>query len=488
MDQRNDIPEANGESFDGFSFREAEGDIQAKETESAPSESLASDAYSGVFSSEAKPQAGLNRTGGRRQRKNSVLFLCVTVLLCVTLSFGASFAAVMLGLHLAGGDDGNESNADDPLHGFLPFPDPNRESTEPDEIFLEDPESVLDKTDSSASPFGSAGEDVFSVSEAAARVQNAVVVIDATVVSENWFGQGSESVSSGSGVVISGDGYIVTCNHVVEGAKSIRVSLNDGTVYEARLVGDDAASDLAVLKIEPKKTLSYVQQGCSRDLVIGERVLAIGNPLGTLGGTVTTGIISATEREITMSDGTKMSLVQTDAAINSGNSGGGLFNLDGQLVGIVNAKYSASGVEGLAFAIPVDFAYRVQLDLLQYGYVRGTVDSGLSFLDIPESELRYYYARFGIEAAGIYISDYPEYATELMPQDRVISVDGKTFANKNLLEEMLASHEVGDTVTFEVSRADGEDKNGKTKYKTVTVDVVLREYVPDRLKQDDEKK
>ncbi len=483
MDQKDHItPEEEGAAQ---SAQKQEEIKNVEETENTSEQT-----YRYVFSNGDEKKEAENKTATSGTKKGfSMLFLCVTVLLCVTLSFGASLAAVMLGQRLAGGDSGGEADSDpDRLPGFLPFPDPSpgKESTEG--LFAQDPESVLDKTGSSSSPFGSAGEDVFSVSEAASRVQNAVVVIDATVVTGQLFGQSTESVSSGSGVVISKDGYIITCNHVIENAKSIRVTLNDGKAYEAKLVGDDSASDLAVLKIEPEGELVYVQQGCSKDLVIGERVLAIGNPLGTLGGTVTTGIISATERVITMSDGTKMSLIQTDAAINSGNSGGGLFNLDGQLIGVVNAKYSASGVEGLAFAIPVDFAYEVQLDLIQYGYVRGTVDAGLSFLDITEEELRYYYAHFGIEAAGIYVSDYPEYATELMPRDRVISVNGQSFANKNLLEEMLSSCRVGDTVTFVVSRADGEDKNGKTKYKTVTVDVVLREYVPDRLKQETEKK
>ena len=470
---REEEAQENTPAFDGAG-EDQPSDSENKET---------AETYSYVFSNGQSESAGDSPTPKRRA--SQIVLLCATVVLCVALSFGASLAAVMLGQNLLSNEN-EEDGSDNP--GFLSFPDLNKEETTRPDFFLEEPESVLDKSDSVSSPFGSAGEDVFSFSEVAARVQDAVVVIDATVVTGNFFGQNTEKVSSGSGVVISKDGYILTCNHVIEGAKSIKVTLNDGVSYDAELVGDDAASDLAVLKVEPQKELVFVQQGCSKDLVIGERVVAIGNPLGTLGGTVTTGIISATERVITMTDGTQMSLIQTDAAINSGNSGGGLFNLDGQLIGIVNAKYSASGVEGLAFAIPVDYAYEVQLDLIQYGYVRGRVDAGLSFLDILESELRYYYAHFGIEEAGIYISDYPEYATELMPRDRVISVNGQSFANKNLLEEMLTSCRVGDTVTFVVSRADGEDKSGKKKWETVTVDVVLREYVPDRLKDDTEKK
>ncbi len=418
-----------------------------------------------------------------------VILACAVVFLCVSLSFVASFAGSLVAKKIFGEDERADTSAgDSPVQGFLPFPELGRdETTTSPDLFLDEPEDVLEKSDSEQSIYGSAGTDVFSVSEVTRRVQNAVVVIDATVVTGNFFGQSSESVSSGSGVIISKDGYVLTCHHVVEGAKSLKVSLDDGSIFTAKLVGSDAASDLAILKIAAEKEFEYVAQGCSADLVPGEQVVAIGNPLGSLGGTVTTGIISATEREVTMRDGTKMNLIQTDAAINSGNSGGGLFNLDGKLIGIVNAKYSASGVEGLAFAIPVDFAYEVQLDLMKYGYVRGVVDIGLSFLDVTEEELPRYYARYGLIEAGIYISDYPDYAEELMPSDRVISVNGTEFKNKAQLEEMLASREVGDTVKFVVSRAGDKDKNGTVQWEEITVEVVLREYVPEHLRTDNEK-
>ncbi|MBE6589157.1 MAG: trypsin-like serine protease [Ruminococcaceae bacterium] len=490
MDQRQNIgPEDGSEQNKNEVSPNEEMKEERRAEDAAPSSDATGNACSYVFSNGQEDSFRSKERMSRPKRRFTVLTACITILLCTLLSFGASLAAFALGRSLWVDEGNTETDSDgSPVQGFLPFPDIGKGETTRQDHFLEDPESILDKSDSNESVYGSAGDDVFSVSEVVRRVQNAVVVIDATVVTGNFFGQSTEKVNSGSGVVISKDGYVLTCNHVVEEAKSLTVTLNDGASYEAELVGSDSASDLAILKIEPKGELTFVAQGCSADLVLGEEVVAIGNPLGTLSGTVTNGIISATEREITMSDGTKMTLLQTNAAINSGNSGGGLFNLDGQLIGIVNAKYSASGVEGLAFAIPVDFAYEVQLDLIRYGYVRGVVDTGLTLLDITEAELPYYYARFGIAEAGIYISDYPEYTEELLPRDRIVSVNGQSFANKDRLEEMLAACKVGDTVTFVVSRAGTEDKDGKVQWKEVTVEMVLREYVPDRLKEDTDKK
>lgn len=262
---------------------------------------------------------------------------------------------------------------------------------------------------------------------------------------------------------------------MVANANSITVKLNSGSKYDAAIVGCDENSDLAVIRIEPNEgeKLVSVKQGCSGDLVVGEWVVAIGNPLGTLGGTVTNGIISATERTITTSDGTTMTLLQTNAAINSGNSGGGLFNLQGELIGVVNAKYAASGVEGLAFAIPIDSAYEVEEDLIQYGYVRGIVDSGLETLDITESNYRYYYAQYGIKTLGVYVIS-SEYCTDLQNADRILSVDGKEVKTTEELEKIIEEHKVGDKLSIRYYSQ--EDKTEKT------TELTLREYVPDRVK------
>ena len=377
------------------------------------------------------------------------------VLLCIVLSFTAAFGGFFGALYLA--------------TRYLPV---NEEiTTNIKDVLCEDPESEISRPEADPSIYGSAGEDAYAVSGVVTKVQDAVVVIDVTITGTSGFGRPTTQTSSGSGVIISDDGYILTCHHVVEGASSVKVTLRNNNTYNAILVGSDEASDLAVLKISAAETLTYAVQGHSADLVAGEQVVAIGNPLGTLGGTVTVGYISATEREIAMSDGSKMTLLQTDAAINSGNSGGGLFNLAGELIGIVNSKYSASGVEGLAFAIPIDSAYPVQLDLMQYGYVRGVVDHGLTLLDITADNLMQYYYYYGISEIGVYVVE-SEYATELQNSDRILTVNGIAVSKSADVKEILSTCKVGDTVTIVADR----------KGTTITCELVLQEYVPDRIK------
>lgn len=390
-----------------------------------------------------------------KERKNGAFWTVFTVILCVCLSFGAGYGGALLQNQVA-----KEQNKN-PVYAA---PDSGLLNTD-------DPDSVLDKTDSNPSVLGSAGETVFSVSQVVSKVEDSVVVIDVTVKSTSIFGGTSESTGSGSGVIISENGYILTCHHVVENAESIIVTLNSGSRYEAAMVGSDAASDLAVLQIDPQEDLTYARQGCSADLVAGEWVVAIGNPLGILGGTVTTGIISATERVITTSDGTRMTLLQTNAAINSGNSGGGLFNLKGELVGIVNAKYAAEGVEGLAFAIPVDSAFVVEQDLIRYGYVRGVVDDGLTTLDVTVDNLRYYYYNFAIDTVGVYVVS-SEHCEELKNKDRIVSVNGTTVNTTAEINDVISQYKVGDVLTVVASREGTE----------FTVSLTLQEYVPDNVK------
>lgn len=193
-----------------------------------------------------------------------------------------------------------------------------------------------------------------------------VEVYTETVVNGGRFGQYIVE-GAGSGVIISADGYIVTNNHVIDGTEKITVRLKNGTEYEATLIGRDSKTDIAVLKIN-EKDLKPVVFGDSDELVVGELAVAIGNPLGMLGGTVTDGIISALSRNIDI-DGQMMNLLQMSAAVNPGNSGGGLFNRYGELVGIVNAKASGYDIEGLGFAIPINIVKSVIDDLIKYSYV-----------------------------------------------------------------------------------------------------------------------
>lgn len=185
---------------------------------------------------------------------------------------------------------------------------------------------------------------------------------------------------SGSGVIISSDGYIVTNNHVVDGAATFAVYLQDGSQLAAELIGSDARTDIAVLKVEAQN-LPAATLGNSSDISVGETVIAVGNPLGELLSSVTDGIISGVNREVTI-DGLKMNLIQTNAAINPGNSGGGLFNMKGELIGIVNAKSMGIEVEGLGFAIPADIAKTIVKEIIEQGYVSGRPYLGVSLQNI----------------------------------------------------------------------------------------------------------
>ena len=419
--------------------------------------------YEYIFSSSDRAY------GGRRNPSNSrqtILIAAVCILLCAVIAFGAGFGGVWLARNRLDGSEYYDTN-----DTLTPNGDGQTGAPPSGDLYVSDPSSVLSKATSKGSSFGSAGEDVFSISQVAAQVKDAIVVINAKVYTTSLFGGVSESTSAGSGVIVSDTGYIVTCQHVVADAKTIQVTLNSGKSYEAALVGSDRYSDLAVLKIQPTEPIVSVKQGCSADLVVGEYVVAIGNPLGTLSGTVTSGIISATERVISMSDGSEMTLLQTDAAINSGNSGGGLFNLKGELIGIVNAKYASSGVEGLAFAIPIDSAYEVQTDLIQYGYRRNIVDTGIETLDITQSDLTYnknYYASFGITEAGVYVLE-SKYSAELRNADRIVSINGVRVNTTSALNAQFKKCKVGDTVTILASRRGTQ----------FSVQMTLREYIPD---------
>ena len=218
----------------------------------------------------------------------------------------------------------------------------------------------------------------------------------------------------------------------------------------------DAESDIAILKIEPTETLTVAVCGNSDTLVVGEEVLAIGNPLGVLGGTVTNGIVSALEREVTV-EGETMTLLQHNAAISPGNSGGALFNMRGELVGIVNAKSSSSGAEGLGFAIPINTVLEVYDDLIEFGYVKGRADHGLTI-----TTDRYY-----IFQGYLYIYS-SRYTDELQYGDRLLAIDGQTPTSMDEAYALLDAYDIGDKVEITVAR------NGKQ----VKVTLEIREYAP----------
>lgn len=303
-----------------------------------------------------------------------------------------------------------------------------------------------------------------TTSEIADKASPSVVEINVkgTTNSYGFFGGTYETNAAGSGVIISDDGYIITNNHVVEDGNEYTVITNDGTSYEASLVGTDENSDIAVLKVDATG-LTPATIGDSDKLSVGDTAVVIGNPLGTLGGTVTDGIISATNRELTINNHS-MNLIQTNAAINSGNSGGGLFDSNANLVGIVNAKDSgttSSGttIEGLGFAIPINDAMNVAQQLIENGKVTDRATLGVYVSELDQSTSKY--------QAGLYITDVvtggPAEAAGLKAYDRFVSVDGTDISSYADLSAVLNKKKAGDTVEVVVNRSGKE----------VTVNVTL---------------
>ncbi len=289
-----------------------------------------------------------------------------------------------------------------------------------------------------------------SVPEVYSRNADSVVEIRTeTVQSAGRMGQYVFS-GAGSGVIITADGYVVTNNHVVNGAQTIIVRLNSGESYQASLIGRDIRTDIAVLKIDARG-LKPVVFGDSGKIIIGEQAVVIGNPLGELGGTVTEGIISALDRDIVV-DGESMTLLQTSAAVNPGNSGGGLFNNRGELVGIVNAKSGGFGVEGLGFAIPVNTAAVVIEQIINFGYVPGRPILGVRLIDITDPGTASYYR---VQNPGVYV--YESMALNgLQTADRIISINGREVRNTIEVRKLIDLFAVGDTVTVRVQRGANE--------------------------------
>ena len=309
---------------------------------------------------------------------------------------------------------------------------------------------------------------------AAALTINALGVFEITTETtsyDSFYGQ-YVSKAAGSGVIISQDGYILTNNHVIDGATSITVRLTNQKTYTAKLIGKDSTLDIALLKIE-ETDLTTATFGDSAKLSVGQVAIAIGNPLGQLGGTVTDGIISAMDREITI-DGKKMNLLQTNAAINPGNSGGGLFDANGNLIGIVVAKSSSTSsgtsVEGLGFAIPINDVVSVLDDLKTNGRVTNRAYLGVNVVDIINENAKFMYR---VEKEGVYVSYVqPDSAAQqagIKAYDRLVKIDDKEISESTDLTNYLAKHKKGDKVKIVVER-DGKE---------ITLDVTLGERPSD---------
>ena len=300
---------------------------------------------------------------------------------------------------------------------------------------------------------GDATGSELTVAQIVDKNEDAVVEILMSGTAQNMWGQMQLVQGAGSGVIMTEDGYIATNTHVIQGASKVEVTLHNGESYPARIIGSDPANDIAVIKIDATG-LTTATVGDSSTVDVGDLAVAIGNPLGQLGGTATTGIISALDRTLDV-EGTTLTLMQTDAAINGGNSGGGLFNSKGELIGIVESKASAVGVEGLAFALPINNVSPIINDFIQNGgnvkAAEATPAVGVVISDVSEENAQYY----GLESAGVYIAQVTgENAMKagFQPEDRVVSFNGTQINNSNEFITLVRKCKVGDTVTVVVSR------------------------------------
>jgi serine protease Do len=276
---------------------------------------------------------------------------------------------------------------------------------------------------------------------------------------------------AGSAVALTEDGYLITNNHVIKDATTIRARASTGDEYTAAVIGTDSQTDIAVLKIDARGLIPVVFAD-SDEARVGELTVAIGNPLGTLGGTVTEGVLSAKDRAIVI-DGQTMTLLQTSAAINPGNSGGGLFDGAGRLVGIVVAKANESNgtqVEGIGYAIPSNIVRRVASELAEHGYVTGRPALGIVAKVINS---RYDLIRYQLDRAGVYVmnafNDSP-----VMLWDQILTVNGQPIAGAEDVQAAIEGAEIGGSVPVEVRR----------QGRNITLDVLIREKTPEMVDAD----
>lgn len=380
-----------------------------------------------TYGFEPQPEESLTVIPTRQKRKKS--------------KFGLKIAALMLACTLLGTTGGT-------LGAFYLMGANQNNAVEV--LSLQAPSTVEQLAVTSSSQKLSL-QDVFTNSNPA------VVAIATETTGHNAFGQTVNLPAAGSGFVISADGYVVTNNHVIEGADTIKVQMSDGKSYDAKVIGADSYTDLAVLKITASG-LKYLSFGDSQSLRVGDQVSAIGNPLGELANTFTVGYISALNREINI-DGIPRTMLQTDTAVNSGNSGGPLINEYGYVIGVVSAKSSGSNVEGLGFAIPSSVASEIVKELIDNGYVKGRPYMGISaqtrvynfndtVLQVATVE-----AGSGADKAGIKQGDY------------ILEINGTKIADRESLLGALYKLKAGDTIKIKIQR----------EQQTMTVDLVLGE-------------
>lgn len=292
----------------------------------------------------------------------------------------------------------------------------------------------------------STGKEMTTAEIYAANVNSTVGIT--TSVTTNYFGYQTTAAASGSGFIISSNGYILTNHHVIDDADEIKVTMYDDTVYEAELIGYDESNDIAVLKVDAEN-LTPVVLGDSDLMNVGDEVIAIGNPLGELTFSLTSGVVSALDRKVTI-ENTAMNLIQTDCAINAGNSGGALFNKYGEVIGITNAKYSSrstseASIDNVGFAIPVNSILETVKSIIENGYIVKPY-VGVSIYSLGNN-----YRISGVVISNVE-DDSPADNAGLKANDIIISVNGESVTTVSGIKGIIANSKAGDILEFTVYR------------------------------------
>lgn len=334
----------------------------------------------------------------------------------------------------------------------------------------------------------------YAIANAAAQASPSVVAITTESVTYGGFYGNYVSKGAGSGVIYSKDGYIITNNHVIESADTVQVTLANGKKYDAQIIGADPVTDIAVLKISATDLPCAIP--CEDELLVGQPVIAIGNPTGTLSGTVTSGIVSSLSRWISV-EGVAMQLLQFDASVSPGNSGGGLFDINGKLIAIVNAKSSGDGIEGIGYAIPIAKALDITRQFIENGYISGRADLGLAtecitaanYESYRDSELWDYAVLNNRIYPGLYVTGtenakFTDENQQIMFGDLIIKIDSVEITDESDVVSALSRFDVGDTVTVTVARLTASESYFGTgySYKNHEITLTLTEYKPQNVK------
>ncbi|MBQ3870581.1 MAG: trypsin-like peptidase domain-containing protein [Clostridia bacterium] len=485
------IEEQNGEPEEAQSETTAENTEENAEDDPEKASDEETEETEETFEPERKPEttvvytdAGIGQSGNalsyrtqKKEKKRNNSGAVIAILAAISaLAIICACCALIVGMMISGRANqplkpettteinNNHGNQKDPEDTDKPNDAPDTEKpAETDKtapIAVTDPTFVINVGDS---------KNKYAMTDVAAMTVDSVVEIRTEQIVAGSFLQQYVAKGAGSGVIVTKDGYIVTNNHVIDGATSITVVLRNGKIYEAVLIGKDSVTDIAIVKID-ETGLTPATFGSSEKLTVAESVIAIGNPLGSLGGSVTNGIISALARTVTIED-QEMTLMQTTAAINPGNSGGGLFNMSGECIGIVNAKSSGEDIEGIGFAIPSDTAVPIIEDLIKYGYVRGRVMLGVTMLEVNDS---YTARRYGLSEFGVYIASVGSGSDAekagIKEKDKIVSINGKEISAYSEVKKTIQKFHAGEEAEIVVKR------NGET----LTLKIVFTEYVPSK--------